>query len=172
MDYSDLYNVFTSYFSHSINLMGTKNHVGLRMVTSGFFCCIECSVRLGIHHELYSADIVPCISFSRCKINLTIGIDRSTTMVFNHDSEAMESNAPPSLPFERRDSYKPHDPGTHLKLQQLRCVQSDAFDSSVIDPLCSLCKEVLLGEPLLDGNDNDTEYRIPLYALPCGHLRW
>ncbi|KAL8764384.1 MAG: hypothetical protein Q9184_000089 [Pyrenodesmia sp. 2 TL-2023] len=80
----------------------------------------------------------------------------------------MDLRAPSYLPFKRRDAYQPGDPGAYLMLQQMRCVLPH---DAVSDPLCSACKEVLLGEPLLDVDDNETEYRIALYALPCGHLR-
>ncbi|KAL8908820.1 MAG: hypothetical protein Q9207_000546 [Kuettlingeria erythrocarpa] len=84
----------------------------------------------------------------------------------------MDLRAPSYLPFKRRDAYQPSDASAYLMLQQLRCVSSqDGESDPKHDPLCSLCREVLLGEPLLDDNDNETEYRVAFYALPCGHLR-
>lgn len=84
----------------------------------------------------------------------------------------MDLKAPSFLPFERRDAYEPSDPEAYLMLQQLHCVRSEDGQPKPKDPLCSLCREVLLGEPLLDNHTNETEYRIVLYELPCGHLRW
>lgn len=80
--------------------------------------------------------------------------------------------APSFLPYARRDAYQPSDPRAYLTLQQLRCVRhaDDEFSSKA--ELCSLCREVLLGEPLLDDKDQETEHRIAFYELPCGHLRW
>ncbi|KAL8962370.1 MAG: hypothetical protein Q9193_001212 [Seirophora villosa] len=79
--------------------------------------------------------------------------------------------APSFLPYARRDAYQPSDPRAYLTLQQLRCVRHTDDESSSKDPLCSLCREVLLGEPLLDDKDQETEHRIAFYELPCGHLR-
>ncbi|KAL8975436.1 MAG: hypothetical protein Q9197_000334 [Variospora fuerteventurae] len=80
--------------------------------------------------------------------------------------------APSFLPYARRDAYEPSDPMAYLTLQQLRCVRiADQDLSTLKDPLCSLCREVLLGEPLLDDENQVTEYRIAFYELPCGHLR-
>ncbi|KAL9005302.1 MAG: hypothetical protein Q9188_001928 [Gyalolechia gomerana] len=83
----------------------------------------------------------------------------------------MELVAPPSLPFGRRDAFEPGDVSAYLKLQELRCIRDGIDTLGRDDPLCSLCKEVLLGEPLIDGDGQNTEYRIAFYELPCGHLR-
>lgn len=84
----------------------------------------------------------------------------------------MELVAPPSLPFGRRDAFEPGDASAYLKLQELRCIRDGIDTLGRDDPLCSLCKEVLLGETLIDGDGQNTEYRIAFYELPCGHLRW
>ncbi|KAL8938940.1 MAG: hypothetical protein Q9216_003626 [Gyalolechia sp. 2 TL-2023] len=77
----------------------------------------------------------------------------------------------PSLPFGRRDAYQPGDASAYLKLRKLHCIREGVDSPGPDDPLCSLCKEVLLGEPLIDGDGLETEHRIALYELPCGHLR-
>ncbi|KAL8922913.1 MAG: hypothetical protein Q9208_004875 [Pyrenodesmia sp. 3 TL-2023] len=82
----------------------------------------------------------------------------------------MDLRAPSYLPFSPRDAYQPGDPNAYLMLRELRCVlaQDGVFDP---DPLCTGCREILIGEPLLDDKGNETEYRIAFYALPCGHGR-
>ncbi|KAL9582894.1 MAG: hypothetical protein Q9212_003039 [Teloschistes hypoglaucus] len=76
------------------------------------------------------------------------------------------------LPFQRPGSaYQPSDPAAYDQLLELPCIHDATDGQKPHDPLCSHCKEILLGQPLLDGTDNETGYHIALYALPCGHLR-
>ncbi|KAI4110147.1 MAG: hypothetical protein L6R37_000040 [Teloschistes peruensis] len=75
------------------------------------------------------------------------------------------------LPPQRRSAYQPSDLAVYAQLLELPCVRDATDGPKRNDPLCSHCKEILLGEPLLDGNGNKTGHHIALYALPCGHLR-
>ncbi|KAL8695423.1 MAG: hypothetical protein Q9218_000001 [Villophora microphyllina] len=83
----------------------------------------------------------------------------------------MEAVALAILPTQRRDAYQPSDLAAYLRILDLSCFQDETEGSKPEDPLCSHCKEVQLGEALLDEDDNETEHRIALYTLPCGHLR-
>lgn len=100
-------------------------------------------------------------------------IQVSSVSMSTEEGQDMALMAPSFLPYARRDAYEPSDPRAYLTLQQLRCVRiADQDLSTLKDPLCSLCREVLLGEPLLDDENQVTEHRIAFYELPCGHLRW
>ncbi|KAL8936624.1 MAG: hypothetical protein Q9211_004098 [Gyalolechia sp. 1 TL-2023] len=127
---------------------------------------VQQRIELGVHHLL--AD-------NRWLQDLRTSFSAATTnhprTHFDGESEAMDLIAPPSLPFARRDAYEPRDASAYLKLHKLRCIQAGTDILGPHDPLCSLCKEVLLGEPLIDGDGQNTEYRIAFYELPCRHLR-
>lgn len=98
---------------------------------------------------------------------------RLSTLQANAASIARMDGAMQAIrPYQRRSAYQPTDSIAYLHPQELRCVRSEADELGPEVHLCSLCTEIALGEPLLDENEEQTEYCIAFYELPCGHLRW